>query len=92
MEKLLNLVSLKGKDIMIQARSEETLRYHRVRASLPASLWNWKTITGWHWTVLTTLRWRITQKKTFHSKFIHMIDSLVCLYTFSVSRTKQQQE
>ena len=39
-EKLLNLVSLKGEDIMIQAQSEETLRYHRLRASLPAALWN----------------------------------------------------
>ena len=47
--KLLNLVSLKGEDIMVQASTEETLRYHRLRASLPASLWKWKTIMGWHW-------------------------------------------
>ncbi|CAK9006432.1 Voltage-dependent calcium channel type D subunit alpha-1 (DmCa1D) [Durusdinium trenchii] len=31
--KLLNLVSLKGEDIMVQASTEETLRYHRLRAS-----------------------------------------------------------
>ena len=47
--KLLNMVSLKGEDIMIQAPSEETLRYHRLRASLPSALWKWKTVMGWPW-------------------------------------------
>ena len=103
-EKLLNLVSLKGEDIMIQAPSEETLRYHRLRASLPAALWKWKTITGWHWRgspehinvlemrpVLTTLRWRVVKRKTFNSKFIHMIDSLVCLHSLSRGRSSSRK-
>ena len=103
-EKLSNLVSLKGQDIVIQAQSEETLRYHRLRASLPAALWKWKTSTGWHWrgssehinvlemrAVLTTLKWRITKQKTFHSKFIHMIDSLVCLHSLSRGRSSSRK-
>ncbi|CAK9022583.1 Glycosyltransferase 8 domain-containing protein 1 [Durusdinium trenchii] len=76
-EKLLNLVSIKGEDIMVQAQSEEILRYHRLRASLPAALWKWKTITGWHWkgssehinvlemrAVLTTLKWHVSLEVT----------------------------
>ena len=94
--KLLNLVSLKGEDIMVQAPTGETLRYHRLRASLPASLWTWKTVMGWPWrgspehinvlelrAVLTSLRWRIVKKHAIRSKFVHMIDSLVCLHSLS---------
>ena len=103
-EKLLNLVSLKGEDIMIQAQSEETLRYHRLRASLPAALWKWKTITGWRWqgtpehinvlemrAVLTTLKWRIMKQRAFRTKFIHMIDSLVCLHSLSRGRSSSRK-
>ena len=45
-EKLLNLVSLKGEDIMIQAQSEETLRYHRLRASLPQHYGSGRPLLG----------------------------------------------
>eukprot|EP00438_Fugacium_kawagutii_P007517 Skav231098 [mRNA] locus=scaffold2525:251187:253990:- [translate_table: standard] len=37
--KLLNLVSIKGEDLLLSSRSEDNLRYHRLRASLPAKLW-----------------------------------------------------
>ena len=102
--KLLNLVSPKGEDIMVQASTEETLRYHRLRASLPASLWTWKTIMGWHWrgsaehinvlelrAVLTSLRWRIVKRRAIRSKFVHMIDSLVCLRSLSRGRSSSRK-
>lgn len=31
--------------------------------------------------VLTSLRWRINKKHAIRSKFVHMIDSLVCYYS-----------
>ena len=102
--KLLNLVSLKGEDIMVQASTEETLRYHRLRASLPASLWTWRTVMGWPWkgspehinvlelrAVLTSLRWRIIKKHAIRSKFVHMIDSLVCLHSLSRGRSSSRK-
>ena len=102
--KLLNLVSLKGEDIMIQAPSEETLRYHRLRASLPSNLWQWKTVMGWTWkgspehinvlemrAVLTSLRWRIVKKKSLRTKFVHMVDSLVCLHSLSRGRSSSRK-
>ena len=102
--KLLNLVSLKGEDIVIQAPSEETLRYHRLRASLPSSLWQWKTVMGWTWkgspehinvlemrAVLTLLRWRIVKKKSLRTKFAHMVDSLVCLHSLSRGRSSSRK-
>ena len=38
-KKLLNLASIKGEDILISSSSEDALRYHCLRASLPSSLW-----------------------------------------------------
>lgn len=74
--KPLSLVSLKGEDIMIQAPSAET-QYHRSRVSLPAALWSSRTVMGW--------RWRI------RSKFIHMVDSLVCLHSLSRGRSSSRK-
>lgn len=37
--KLTGLVSGKGEDLLLQAQSEDTLRYHRLRAGLPSRLW-----------------------------------------------------
>ena len=87
---------------MIQAQTEETLRFHRLRASLPAALWKWKTVMGWrspeHINVLelravltTTLRWRILKKRPFKTKFVHMIDSLVCLHALSRGRSSSRK-
>ena len=102
--KLLNMVSLKGEDIMIQAPSEETLRYHRLRASLPSALWKWKTVMGWPWkgspehinvlemrAALTSLRWRIVKKKALRTKFVHLVDSLVCLHSLSRGRSSSRK-
>lgn len=47
--KLLNLVSVKGEDILLSASSEDSLRYHRLRATLPAKLWVWRTVCSWQW-------------------------------------------
>ena len=98
--KLLTLVSIKGEDLMLQSSSEDQVKYHRLRASVPAKLWVWKTITGWKWrdvsehinvlemrAVLTAMRWRIEKQGTLNSKFVHLIDSLVCLHSLSRGRS-----
>ena len=102
--KLLNLVSLKGEDIMLQAPTEDTLRYHRLRASLPARLWKWRTVMGWQWSgspehinvlelraVLTSIRWRILKRRAFRTKMVHMIDSLVCLHCLVRGRSSSRK-
>lgn len=101
---LMNQVSVKGEDILLTAQSEETLRYHRLRASLPSTLWSWRTICGWRWrgqkehinvlelrAVLCALRWRITKQHLHHHKFIHLVDSLVCLHSLSRGRTSSRK-
>ena len=98
--KLLTLVSIKGEDIMLQAATEDQVRYHRLRASVPAKLWNWRTVAGWRWTgsrehinvlelraVLTSLRWRIERCKSLHKKFVHLVDSQVVLHALSRGRS-----
>eukprot|EP00435_Cladocopium_sp_Y103_P018392 s123_g4.t1 len=45
-KKLLGLVSIKGEDLLLQADSELHVKHHRLRASIPAKLWRWRTEMG----------------------------------------------
>ena len=102
--KLLNMVSIKGEDIMISSASEDTLRYHRLRASIPSNLWVWRTVCGWTWkgskehinnlemrAVLCALRWRIIKQRTRGHRLVHLTDSLVCLHTLTRGRTSSRK-
>eukprot|EP00435_Cladocopium_sp_Y103_P035476 s619_g9.t1 len=90
--KLCGLVSLKGEDLLLQSSTEVPVRYHRLRASLPAKLWRWKTVSGWKWSgdiehintlearaVLTSIKWRVLQKKQTHVRYQQ---SLKLFFTF----------
>ena len=102
--KLLNFVSIKGEDLLIQADSENQVKFHRLRASVPSRLWNWKTICGWPWktkgfhinvlevhAVYTCLRWRISRKRQMHCRFLHLTDSLVALHALSRGRSSSRK-
>ena len=99
-QKLSTMVSLKGEDLLLQASSEDLVRYHRLRASLPARLWRWRVAASWRWTggrehinvlemraVLNSLRWRLERHSQVRIKFVHMVDSLVCLHSLSRGRS-----
>lgn len=102
--KLLTLVSIKGEDLQLQSSSDDLVKYQRLRTSVPAALWRWRTVTGWHWTgskehinvlelraVLTALRWRLERQGVLKSKFVHMIDSLVVLHSLSRGRSSSRK-
>ena len=104
MKKLLTLGSIKGEDLMIQASSEDQVQYHRMRPGVPSRLWKWKTIASWKWkgcrehinvlemrAILTTLRWRIERQCKLKTKFVHLVDSLVCLHALSRGRTSSKK-
>ena len=99
-QKLLTMISVKGEDLLLQAASEDVVRYQRLRASVPSKLWKWQTVAGWRWSpskehinvlemraALTALRWRLEQRKSHRKKFVHLIDSLVCLHSLSRGRS-----
>ena len=103
-KKLINLVSVKGEDILLSAPTEDNLRYHRLRASIPANLWQWRTICGWKWrgskehinvlelrAVLCGLRWKVLKQRVTRKRIIHLTDSLVCLRTLSRGRTSSKK-
>jgi hypothetical protein len=103
-KKLLSLISIKGEDLMLQASSEEPVKFHRLRASVPAKLWRWRTVAGWRWrgtrehinglemrAVLTALKWRLEKQKKLHTKFVHLVDSLVCLHALSRGRSSSKK-
>ena len=102
--KLLGLTSVKGEDLLLQSSSEMLVKFHRLRASIPAKLWKWKTVAGWRWrssgdhinilemrAILTTVRWMIRQRKVCNKRFIHLTDSLVCLHALSRGRTSSRK-
>ena len=102
--KLLTLVSIKGEDLLLQTETEDQVKYHRLRASIPANLWKWRTVAGWSWTgskehinvlelraVLTSLRWRIERCKSLHKKFVHLVDSQVVLHALSRGRSSSRK-
>ena len=103
-QKMLTLVSIKGQDIALQSSSDDLVKYHRLRATVPARLWKWKAVAGWRWTgqaehinslelraVLTALRWRLERHKKVHVKFVHLIDSLVGLHALSRGRSSSRK-
>ena len=103
-EKLANLVSIKGEDLLLTAPSSQMIRYHRLRATVPAKLWRWSVVTGWTWTgakehinclelraILTALKWRIGHKGMRNQRFLHLTDSLVSLHALSRGRSSSRK-
>ena len=102
--KLCGLVSIKGEDILLSAESEPQVKHHRLRSSIPARLWRWRTICGWKWTgakehinclelraVLTSIRWRLEKKRQYRMRFIHLVDSQVVLHSLSRGRSRSRK-
>ena len=103
-EKLTSLVSLKGEDLLLQASTEDVVKYHRLRASIPAKLWKWRTAAAWKWTggkehinvlemraVLCALRWRLEKQHHVAIKMVHLVDSQVCLHALSRGRSSSRK-
>ena len=102
--KLSSFVSIKGEDILLQAPTEGTLKFHRLRVGIPAKLWRWRVIAGWRWkypnahinelelrAVLTTLSWRLERKRQVSTRFVHLVDSLVVLHCLSRGRSSARK-
>ena len=103
-QKLGNLVSMKGEDLMISGTSSEQVRFQRLRASVPSKLWKWKVVAGWKWTgnpehinslelraILTTLQWRVCHQRHLRCRFLHLTDSMVCLHALSRGRSSSKK-
>ena len=102
--KLLSFVSVKGEDLLLQADTENQVRFHRLRASVPAKLWKWKTICGWGWkhsgfhinalemqAVHTCLQWRLCRKRQHQCRILHLTDSLVTLHALTRGRSSSRR-
>ena len=103
-QKLMGIVSIKGEDLLLQASSEPAVKFHRLRASIPAALWKWRAITGWQWkgerehinclemrAVYTTLKWWVKKRRARSCRILHLVDSLVCLHALSRGRTSSRK-
>ena len=102
--KLSGLVSLKGEDLLLQSTTEIPVKYHRLRAGIPAKLWRWATVAGWQWggdvehinvlearAVLTTIKWRVFQKLQVNLRCIHLVDSLAVLHALTRGRSSSRK-
>ena len=103
-KKLGGLVSVKGEDLLLQAPTENLVRFHRLRASVPGRLWKWRTVCGRRWqshtdhinilemrATLTSIKWRILKGKLSSRKILHLTDSLVCLHALARGRTSSRK-
>ena len=103
-KKLMGIASIKGEDLLLQGSSEQSVKFHRLRASIPSGLWKWKDLAGWQWkgnqehinglemrAVLATLKWWTKKKKVRSSRILHLVDSLVCLHALSRGRTSSRK-
>ena len=43
--KLSNLISIKGEDMLLTSPTTQLVKYHRLRASVPSKLWRWSIVT-----------------------------------------------
>ena len=102
--KLSTFVSVKGEDLMIQAPTENVVKFHRLRTSVPAKLWKWRTVCGWPWArdgyhinglelqaVQTCLEWRVGRKRHQRCRFLHLTDSLVTLHSLTRGRSSSRK-
>ena len=102
--RLTGLVSIKGEDILLTAPTEIQVKHHRLRSSVPARLWKWRTICGWKWrgspehinvlelrAALTAVKWRLEKCEQCNVKFIHLIDSQVVLHALSRGRSSSRK-
>lgn len=102
--RLCSLVSLKGEDILLQAATDVPVKFHRLRSSMPARLWRWKTVASWAWTgsaehinvlelraVLTSIKYRVEHLKQANLRCIHLVDSLVVLHALTRGRSSSRK-
>ena len=99
-----NLISVKGEDILLTTPATQLVKYHRLRATVPARCWRWKVVASWQWTkpgdhinslelraILTSMRWRLEHALHHQARFIHLTDSLVCLHALTRGRTSSRK-
>ena len=103
-QKMANLVSIKGEDVLLNTPTSQMVKYHRYRASVPSRLWKWKIVTGWSWrgqpehinclemrAILTSIKWRICHHHHLSTRFLHLTDSLVALHCLSRGRSSSRK-
>ena len=101
--KLCNMVSVKGEDILLTTPSTQLVKFHRLRATIPAKLWRC-VVTGWKWrhgkehinslelrAILNSVRWRIEHCGHINRRMLHLTDSLVCLHALTRGRTSSRR-
>ena len=73
------------------------------RFSVNPHLWHWKPVMAWRWqhcchinvleleACLKTLRWRLRSKEFFQVRFLHLLDSQVCLAVLVKGRSSSRR-
>lgn len=95
---------MKGEDLLLQQSGAPAVKHHRLRASVPANLWRWSTVTGWRWkgnpehinvlelrAAMTSIRYRIEELDQRDVRFVHLVDSLVVLHSLCRGRSSSRK-
>jgi hypothetical protein len=96
--------SFKGADIRLNDTDGSAAPWPR--KPLPARLWVWKNVIAYKFThkhgpehinalelraFLSMLKWRVSQRKFHHCRFLHLLDSQVCLSALAKGRSSSQK-
>eukprot|EP00438_Fugacium_kawagutii_P020310 Skav220832 [mRNA] locus=scaffold1888:98162:103688:+ [translate_table: standard] len=71
--RLLGIASVKGEDLLLQSSTELSVKFHRLRASIPSKLWKWREIAGTlkSLTVQPKTRQRYEKARNLFYEFLH---------------------
>ena len=87
-DKLLTMVSVKGEDLLLQHASEDLVKYHRLRSSIPAKLWKWRTVASWAWTDAAGLATGIQSIYNWNSFFQTFFIELIIFHFLKNAKSK----
>ena len=105
-KKLSTLVSAKGTDVLLTAPSSSIPKFQRLRTSVPARLWGWKTVCGWRWKhgqrkvehmnrlelrALHSGQMEDSKAATLAIPFLHLTDSMVSLLVTNKGRSSSRK-
>ena len=106
-QKLATLVSARGTDVLLTAPTMCVPKFQRLRSSVPAGLWGWKTVCGLRWrrtpgrpehinklelrALFTALKWRIQKQQRLGHRFLHLTDSMVSLLVTNTGRSSSRK-
>ena len=88
-QRLMGSVHCKGEDLLIHSSTEVGIT-QRLRQSISAKLWRWKTVASWKW-ARSGEHINKLELSALLTKFLHLTDSMVALHVVTRGRSSSHK-